>query len=504
MSALAADENQLMSEEVPAARTASDRIAAMSESSALWLMILTLAWVQFPFGSNRPWAWSLLSLLVAGIWLVWLPAGLLKSDRTLRAVRRITLPGAAVVAVVGWAFLQAASCTPLSWHHVIWTVLPDGTGRAVAGAISMNPFETLTETMKFATYLAVGWLAYWLAQSHEHARRLFAAVVVVGTAYAIYGMALSAAGTGQTKLLEGFPPPYLLDVTGGFISKNSFATFDGIALAACLLLLGDTARGSVIATRGFRQLAATLVQLLLGRAIFLIIAAACLFIALVLADSRGGLLSTLGGLSAIFVLGIVLALRRGTARWAMLASAATLASMVVLFSVSGDSLQARFDQLVETRGQEDLRPVLWDAARHAVEDYPFQGSGLGTFRDSYNLYAARFEPYIVDKAHSDYLELALGLGIPMAVLCVGALGWLTLMCVRGAFVRRRRRHFALAAVAAAVIVALHSLVDFSLQMPAVAFLFAVVMGIGVGQSEATAERHGTTPGAPRWNAVAGR
>jgi hypothetical protein len=92
----------------------------------------------------------------------------------------------------------------------------------------------------------------------------------------------------------------------------------------------------------------------------------------------------------------------------------------------------------------------------------------------------------------------------MAVVCVGALGWLTVMCVRGALVRRRRRHFALAAVAAAVIVALHSLVDFSLQMPAVAFLFAIVMGIGVGQSEATAERQGAAPGAPRWNAVAGQ
>src|SRR5262249_20920303 len=79
MSALGADEGGLMAEEASAPHTASAGVAAISEFAALWMMILTLAWVQFPFGSNRPWAWSLLSLLVATTWLVWLPVGLLKS-----------------------------------------------------------------------------------------------------------------------------------------------------------------------------------------------------------------------------------------------------------------------------------------------------------------------------------------------------------------------------------------------------------------------------------------
>ena len=466
----------------------AERAAQTSERLATWCLIGLLAWVQFPFGSNRPWAWSLLSLLAAVVWLAWLPAGLLRLDETTRALRRVAGPAIALLAVLIWAFLQASPITPQSWHHAIWSVLADGTARATAGTVSMNPFETVTEAMKLSTYVAIGWLSYWHARSHSQARRIFVAVVVVGTAYAIYGMFLSAIGSGQTMVLDDLVPPYQRDVTGGFISKNSFATFDGIALAACVLLLGDVARDTVVATRGIRQLAVTLIQLLLGRAVFLVIAAVILFVALALSDSRGGLLSTLGGLLVIFTFGIVSAARRGTMRWAATAFAATLAAMIVLFSISGDSLQTRFDQLVETRGQEDLRPVFWDAAIHAIEGYPYLGSGLGTFRDSYNLYADRFEPYIIDRAHNDYLELALGLGIPMALLCVGALGWITLICVRGVMTRRRRRLYALGAVSATTIVALHSFVDFSLQMPAVAVLYAVVLGVGLGQAQGRSER----------------
>jgi len=467
---------------------ASGRTAQISEHLATWFLIALLTWVQFPFGSNRPWAWSLLSLLAAAVWLAWMPAGLLRLDETTWALRRVAVPAMALLAVITWAFLQAATITPQSWHHVIWSVLADGTAQATAGAVSMNPFETVTEAMKLSTYVAIGWLAYWLARSHIQARRIFIAVAAVGTCYAIYGMFLSAIGSGQTMVLDDLAPPYQRDVTGGFIAKNSFATFDGIALAACILLLGDAARDTVVATRGIRQLAVTLIQLFLGRAVFLVIAAVILFVALVLSDSRGGLLSTLGGLLVIFTFGAVFAARRGTMRWAVTAFAATLGAMVVLFSISGDSLQTRFDQLVETRGQEDLRPVFWDAAIHSIEDYPYVGSGLGTFRDSYNLYADRFEPYIIDRAHNDYLELALGLGIPMALLCVGALGWATLICVRGVMTRRRRRLYALGAVSATTIVALHSFVDFSLQMPAVAVLYAVVLGVGLGQAQGRSER----------------
>jgi O-antigen ligase len=471
---------------VPANDAAEPFAARLSEQFASAALIAVLAWAPFPIGSNRPWWWSLLAVLVALVWVAWLPAGLLSAGETVRSARRIALPGAAFVVVIAWAFLQCASWTPVSWHNAIWSVLPEGTGRAVTGAISMNPFVTASEAMKLATYVCAGWLAFALSRNHGIARRLLVSLVVVAALYAVYGMVLSAMSSGQSMVFEGTPPPYGQDVTGTFVSKNSFATYDGMALAACLLLVAESGRGSIVVTRGARQIMVSLLQFLLGRGAFYVVGAAVLFLALVLSDSRAGLLSTLGGLFVLFAFGVVSAARRGAARWALAASGATLAAMLVLFTLSGESLENRFDQLVETQGNIDLRPVMWDAAMRAIGDHPLLGNGLGTFADSYALYADRFEPYVVDRVHEDYLELALGLGIPMAALWIAAMGALVWQCARGALRRRRRRLYSLAAVAAAVIVGLHSLVDFSLQMPAVSLVFAVLMGIGLAQSEGTA------------------
>ncbi len=88
----------------------------------------------------------------------------------------------------------------------------------------------------------------------------------------------------------------------------------------------------------------------------------------------------------------------------------------------------------------------------------------------------------MDKAHCDYLEFAAGIGLPAAVAWWGALIWLTGLCLRGVFFRHHNRHYAIIAVGASVLVAVHSSVDFSLQLPAVALSYATLLGLGVAQS----------------------
>ncbi|MTJ80467.1 MAG: hypothetical protein F8N37_05545, partial [Telmatospirillum sp.] len=38
--------------------------------------VLLLCWLPLPFGSNRPWSWRLMEVLVGGLLLVWGGAGL--------------------------------------------------------------------------------------------------------------------------------------------------------------------------------------------------------------------------------------------------------------------------------------------------------------------------------------------------------------------------------------------------------------------------------------------
>ena len=57
------------------------------------------------------------------------------------------------------------------------------------------------------------------------------------------------------------------------------------------------------------------------------------------------------------------------------------------------------------------------------------------------------------------------------------------ICVTAVFVRRRSQMFPLVAATATLCVALHGLVDFSLQIPAVAVTFAAILGMGAAQSQ---------------------
>ncbi len=89
--------------------------------------------------------------------------------------------------------------------------------------------------------------------------------------------------------------------------------------------------------------------------------------------------------------------------------------------------------------------------------------------------------------HNSYLENAYELGLPAAVSFYLALLLIILVIARGARVRRNNRIITRVTLSCAVAAALHSGFDFSLQVPAIASLFAFILGIGYAQSFSRAE-----------------
>jgi hypothetical protein len=455
--------------------------AAWLERSALWLLVALMAWAQFPLGSNRPWSWSFLVLLVAFVWTVWTASAVLDPQPALRAARRHAVPGLLLLAVLGWVWLQSETFMPADWKHPVWNLVAHAFGRHVPGTISIDPDATRTEWMKLASYVALGWLAAVLAERYENARTIYVAVFAIGVAYAVYGITLSALGTSQATILEGMRPPYGRDVSGAFVAKNSFATFTGIALLAGLPLLVEAGRHQVVAARGWRTHMRTLIQFAVGRGAVWLIGSLILLGALIASDSRAGLIATLVGLVAMFVLALAIAARRQSVRWTLTGGAAAALAILGLFLLNGQNVQSRFENLIETSGSEEIRPEMWNAAYAGLLARPYTGTGLGTYRDVYSLYANSFIPYVVDRAHNDLLEFPMGVGLPAAGAWYLAFLILAIQCARGVLRRHRRRIYAMTAVGATVLVTVHSLFDFSLQMPAVAVLFAAILGVGLGQ-----------------------
>jgi O-antigen ligase len=128
--------------------------------------------------------------------------------------------------------------------------------------------------------------------------------------------------------------------------------------------------------------------------------------------------------------------------------------------------------------------VAYEPTFQASKDNAFLGSGYGTFQDIYPLYRNE-NPYsrlVWDKAHNDYLELFLGLGIPVALVFLLCLTFVFAVVVRGYFRRRRNAIYPGIAVASTIVLAVHAFADFSAQIQAVAMVYAMILGVGAAQS----------------------
>ena len=128
----------------------------------------------------------------------------------------------------------------------------------------------------------------------------------------------------------------------------------------------------------------------------------------------------------------------------------------------------------------------------AIADFPLLGFGYGAFEDAFKIYRAPPVVVYFDTAHSTYLENAIELGLPAATALWSSIGWLGLTGLRAFRPRRPARIYGWAAACATLLVGIHAAFDFSLQIPAVAVVYAVILGIGCGQSWSTTRR--TPPG----------
>jgi O-antigen ligase len=135
------------------------------------------------------------------------------------------------------------------------------------------------------------------------------------------------------------------------------------------------------------------------------------------------------------------------------------------------------------------RMQIWRASLQAVRMSPWLGWGLGSFADIYAIVQPMTLPIPNDLAHSTPLETMVEVGVPMAVVgfAIVLIPWG--VSLYGALTRRRaHRYLPGAAFAVVAVPILHSMVDFSLQMPAIGFAVSALLGMGWAQAFGRRER----------------
>ena len=126
------------------------------------------------------------------------------------------------------------------------------------------------------------------------------------------------------------------------------------------------------------------------------------------------------------------------------------------------------------------RIPIWRGATSMAADFWGTGSGLNTYGVATLFYPTVVPAHHLREAHNDYLQLAVEGGL--------LLGAPILIAIAGFVIAVRRRLAAshdtaywvrLGAVGGIVAVAVQSVVDFSLQMPGNAALFATLCGVAL-------------------------
>ncbi len=455
--------------------------------SILWAALLVvLAWAPLPLASNRPWSWALLALLVGLLVLAWAALALAVPE-PLDVPPAVVLAALACGLVLLWIWAQVRpdvpGLHPLLTAHPVWEVAR-AAGAQVEPTLSIDPWNTRDAAMRLLAYLGAFWLAFALCRHPRRARGTLLAIVVIGTAYASYGLVLHFAGIEWVLGTE--KTWYRGDVTATFVNRNHFAAYANLALLAALGLLVE----SFLAARGIadlRRRAAELLARLLGRKSALLVAVLVLATAMLLTHSRGGLSSGLAGIATLLLL-VSIAVRPG---WRTLVTTVSLAGGLLgaLVAFSGADTLARFEQIAGDANLEaGTRLAAYELALRALADRPWTGHGYGGWEQVFHLYRdARFAT-VFDRLHNTPLEHAVELGLPATALLYLAPLAIFALCVRGVLVRRRHQVYPLVAAAATVTMGLHALVDFALQIPAVAVTFAVILGVGAAQATPSAAR----------------
>jgi O-antigen ligase len=310
------------------------------------------------------------------------------------------------------------------------------------------------------------------------ARRLIKLIAWSGAAYAAYG--ILAHLFDPTHILWREKEAYLDSVTGTFINRNTAGAYFGSCAVVWSLLLWERIRLEMPRRQldwwamGARLFSSPPKQIVVEFAMLLL----CLT-AMSMTGSRGAVVLSLFALVVAFTTFF----RRDLPRAASLVTAFVGSSAVALFllQIMGAGINARFD----TQGLADEgRLETYRATLHMISDHPWFGTGLGTFAYAFPAYRSSSVSGwgVWDMAHNTLLEMAADMGVPIAALVVVA--WIVIFAVlvRGALIRRRGLVAPVAALAVATLAVLHSLIDFTLQIPGYAIVALSLIGAGLAQS----------------------
>lgn len=338
---------------------------------------------------------------------------------------------------------------------------------ASAPFLSIHPFpeQGLRAFLDWSSALILFFVVATVPGRRNQIKRIVGVLLAVAGFEAVYGM-IEYAG-GHQHIFTYAKVAYLDSATGTFINRNHFANY--LMMAFCLNLgvvsyLWAKSKSKNPKGNPTREKIPLIVFYTV------LIAAALLF-----SRSRGGLVCLLFGIN------IMALLSTRAYRRSLFVGLLVLAILVVGFSfwVGANPMPDRFLDLPAEVRAEDSRPEVWAESARLWMRSPVLGFGTGTFGDAFRALGGGKILARYLHAHNDYLEILVETGLVGFFLLFGGIGLVLVQAVRNGKKRNSRfaRFYSQGMIAACGGMLLHSLMDFSLQIPANRNLFFVLLGL---------------------------
>jgi O-antigen ligase len=337
------------------------------------------------------------------------------------------------------------------------------------GAASLDISATLVEVAKLLGPASLFLTGVMLGARGDLLRPFVGLVLGFGAAFGIFAIVLF--GTDHQPAMPGL-------LSGEFLSHNTAGTLFGmltvLAVGQLRFKWSKDFKWSRVLTLAFlRRLGGAFISVAPGLALALGFAAC-----LILTGSRGAWIATLCGLLTFAVLRAASARARWL--WAAGLMAASAVAFVGFIDSGGAALSQRLSALEpDAQGRLELFQAQW----RWIQASPWRGWGLGAFdhlnqldltakvyKSSWNLRAAH-------NAAVQWLEEG-------GALALTALAITVFLIVAPPAVRLKRSHPAQAwlpaLIAVDVLVLVHSLDDYALQVPSMAGFWALLLGTKFG------------------------
>lgn len=357
--------------------------------------------------------------------------------------------------------------------------------------ISINPTATYVQLGTFV----LGVIGFLAAARFYFSRRdtfqLATLVMFNGVLLAVFGAFQKVA---TSKSIYGIELP-AGNPFASFINRNNAAGYLLICLGCAISVViysfsqikkkkqeKESSRRSKFLTKVSREFQQIFANLNVWR-ICLLVFCGLIMAAIAISLSRGGVIAMAVGVVMI----LLFLFRHGQIRGMILLLIFLLpfGGGALVWSGLQEDVGNRMSTLSEADAMDkELRWTHWQDSLGAVEDYPFVGSGLGTYRYVYREYRSDEDRHWFYHAENVFLEILVIGGVAGFILLAIPLGWILFLAASMPSKEGNMMNLALGVLGFFVLStqAVSNFFDFGLFIPANLLLFSVMMGTVVGAS----------------------